>query len=88
MELQGHTDSTGPADYNMKLSQRRADSVRDYLIGRGVNADQLVAKGYGMTQPVQPNTTKAGRAANRRVVMYALDNPGDVKVEGQGTAQQ
>jgi len=62
--------------------------VRDYLVSRGVSADQLVAKGYGLTQPIQSNSTKAGRAANRRVVMYALENPGDVKVEGQGTAQQ
>ena len=88
VELQGHTDSTGPAEYNMKLSQRRADSVRDYLISKGVSSEQLVTKGYGLTQPVETNKTAAGRAANRRVVMYAIDNPGDVKVEGQGTAQQ
>ena len=72
----------------MKLSQRRADSVRNYLISKGVSAEQLVTKGYGLTQPVETNKTAAGRAANRRVVMYAIDNPGDVKVEGQGTAQQ
>ena len=85
VELQGHTDSTGPADYNMKLSERRAASVRDYLISGGVSEDRLTAKGYGLTQPIDTNKTKAGRAHNRRVVMYAVENPGEVKVEGQGT---
>jgi outer membrane protein OmpA-like peptidoglycan-associated protein len=47
----------------------------------------MTAKGYGMNQPVADNKTKDGRARNRRVVMYATENPGDVKVEGQGTAQ-
>jgi len=87
IELQGHTDSTGPAAYNMGLSQRRAEAVRDYLVSRGVDVERMTAKGYGMTQPVADNKTKAGRARNRRVVMYATENPGDVKVEGQGTAQ-
>jgi OOP family OmpA-OmpF porin len=71
----------------MGLSQRRAEAVRDYLVSRGVDVERMTAKGYGMTQPVADNKTKAGRARNRRVVMYATENPGDVKVEGQGTAQ-
>ncbi|HVO47758.1 MAG TPA: OmpA family protein [Steroidobacteraceae bacterium] len=88
VEIQGHTDSTGTPAYNLKLSQRRADSVRDYLVQQGVSADQLVTKGYGQAQPVASNASAAGRARNRRVVMYVLSNPGDVKVEGEGSAQQ
>ncbi len=87
VEVQGHTDSTGAPKYNLSLSQRRAESVRDYLVSRQVPAQQLVAKGYGQTQPVASNTTKEGKARNRRVVMLVLENPGDVKVEGQGTAE-
>lgn len=85
VEIQGHTDSTGSPAYNLKLSQRRADSVRDYLLSQGVPEDQLQTKGYGQTQPVATNKTAEGRAKNRRVVMYVISNPGDVKVEGAGT---
>lgn len=85
VEIQGHTDSTGSVPYNMKLSQKRADSVRDYLVYGGAKADQLVTKGYGPTQPVASNKTAEGRAKNRRVVLFVVSNPGDVKVEGAGT---
>ena len=51
----------------MELSQRRAESVRKYLISRGVNAENLTARGYGQTQPVASNDTKEGRDANKRV---------------------
>jgi OOP family OmpA-OmpF porin len=88
VEVQGYTDSTGPADYNLKLSERRADAVRAYLITRGVPAEQLTAKGYGLASPIDTNKTPQGRAHNRRVVMYATSNPGDVKLEGQGTTGQ
>jgi OOP family OmpA-OmpF porin len=88
IELQGHTDSTGSPPYNLKLSQRRAESVRTYLLQQGVNGEQLVAKGYGQTQPVASNKTAEGRAKNRRVVMYVLSNPGDVKVEGAGSTAE
>jgi OmpA-OmpF porin, OOP family len=87
VEIQGHTDSVGKAAYNLKLSQRRAESVRGYLIMDGVPEDQLVAKGYGETQPVASNKDDEGRAKNRRVVMYVLSNPGDINVKGQGSAQ-
>ncbi len=88
VEIQGHTDSTGSVAYNMKLSQKRADSVRDYLVHSGANPDQLVTKGYGPTQPVASNKSAEGRAKNRRVVMFVVSNPGDVKVEGAGTTQE
>jgi OOP family OmpA-OmpF porin len=87
VELQGHTDSTGSPNYNVALSERRAESVRDYLLNQGVSSSQLSAKGYGQTQPIAPNTTAAGRAQNRRVVMHVLDNPGDVVVHKEGQAQ-
>jgi outer membrane protein OmpA-like peptidoglycan-associated protein len=67
IEIQGHTDDRGAADMNKALSQRRADAVKDYLVSKGVAADRLVAVGYGEEQPAEPNTTAAGRDANRRV---------------------
>lgn len=67
VEIAGHTDSVGPADYNEGLSLRRAQSVRDYLVGKGANADRLTIKGYGESDPVATNDTDAGRAQNRRV---------------------
>jgi len=88
IEVQGHTDSTGSPEYNLKLSQKRAESVRSYLLDQGVNAEQLLAKGYGQTQPVASNKTAGGRAKNRRVVMYVVSNPGDVKVEGAGSTAE
>ena len=67
IEIGGHTDDRGSALYNERLSQARAESVRQYLIGRNVSADQLTAKGYGASQPLADNDTEAGRAENRRV---------------------
>lgn len=86
IEVQGHTDSTGSADYNLTLSQRRALSVRDYLVSQQVPADELIAKGYGKTQPIASNSTPDGRARNRRVVLVVLDNPSDVPVKDAGEA--
>jgi outer membrane protein OmpA-like peptidoglycan-associated protein len=81
VEVQGHTDSVGADAYNLGLSQRRAASVREYLLAQAVASDQLTAKGYGETQPVSDNTTPAGRKENRRVVLSVLDNPGAVDVK-------
>ncbi|PZN29291.1 MAG: hypothetical protein DIU71_14720 [Proteobacteria bacterium] len=88
IELQGHTDSTGPDEYNMRLSQRRAEAVQAFLIEQGVSPDQLTARGFGESQPVADNATAEGRARNRRVVMSVLENPGDVEVSGEGGFQQ
>ena len=63
----GHTDTSGPEDYNMGLSERRAQSVAGYLAARGVRDVRLGTRGYGESQPVASNDTEAGRAANRRV---------------------
>jgi outer membrane protein OmpA-like peptidoglycan-associated protein len=67
VEIQGHTDSRGNDAYNLDLSQRRAEAVRQWLINAGVAAERMVAKGYGETVPLASNKTKDGRARNRRV---------------------
>ena len=68
--VQGHTDSTGTLAYNMKLSDRRAQAVKAFLITKGVPADRLEAKGYGPTKPVATNKTAEGRTLNRRVSLF------------------
>ena len=67
VEVQGHTDNVGKYDYNVDLSERRAQAVRSYLIKQGVPAERLSAHGYGPDKPIADNKTKAGRAKNRRV---------------------
>jgi len=68
IEVQGHTDDQGDDAYNMDLSQRRAESVRRYLIEQGgVTGSRLIARGYGESEPLQPNTSDEARAGNRRV---------------------
>jgi OOP family OmpA-OmpF porin len=87
IEVQGHSDSVGADAYNMKLSDQRANSVREYLISQGVPEAQLTAKGFGETQPLDDNKTEAGRAMNRRVVMNVVENPGNVDVTQERPAQ-
>ena len=72
VELAGHTDSTGDDAANMVLSQQRADSVRDYLAGKGIDTNRLVGKGYGETVPRETNDTEEGRAANRRTELRII----------------
>ncbi len=72
VEIQGHTDNIGSAEYNMKLSLRRAQAVADYLIKHGISPSRLRVKGYGFTRPVAPNDTPEGRALNRRVQLKPL----------------
>jgi outer membrane protein OmpA-like peptidoglycan-associated protein len=67
VEIQGHTDNSGDRDLNMRLSQRRAESVQRWLIQHGVEPTRLMAKGYGPTRPIAPNITQHNRARNRRV---------------------
>ncbi|RZB37474.1 MAG: OmpA-OmpF porin, OOP family [Desulfobacteraceae bacterium Eth-SRB2] len=67
VEIDGHTDNRGPAAYNMKLSERRAKSIMQYFVDKGVEAERLTTKGFGFTQPAASNETKEGRAKNRRV---------------------
>lgn len=67
VELQGHCDNVGSADYNMDLSMRRAHAVKNYLIDKGILKNRLATEGFGFTKPVALNGTDAGRALNRRV---------------------
>ncbi|AOY58878.1 MULTISPECIES: OmpA family protein [Desulfococcus] len=72
--VQGHTDSTGAAEYNQRLSERRAEAVRNLLLQRGVSADRVTAMGYGETMPVATNATPEGRQMNRRVEIRIKPN--------------
>jgi len=72
IEVAGHTDSQGTDAYNLKLSEQRANAVRNYLIEMGVDADRLVARGYGETRPIADNNTPEGRAENRRVELTRI----------------
>lgn len=67
LEIEGHTDSVGTDEFNQQLSERRADSVRDFLAQQGVPASSITARGFGKTQPVTSNDTADGRQRNRRV---------------------
>jgi OmpA-OmpF porin, OOP family len=71
--VEGHTDSTAPDDYNLTLSQRRANAVEDFLIAQGVDPTRISATGYGERQPIATNDTVAGRQANRRVEIVVLN---------------
>jgi outer membrane protein OmpA-like peptidoglycan-associated protein len=73
--VEGHTDSVGSDEYNMKLSENRANAVRSYLLSQGLDASIVTAQGFGKTRPVADNSTAAGRQQNRRVEMVVA---GDV----------
>lgn len=72
--VEGHTDSTGTTQYNQKLSERRADAVRDQLLRDGVPASRVSVKGYGESAPVSDNSTPEGRQSNRRVQLEIRPN--------------
>jgi outer membrane protein OmpA-like peptidoglycan-associated protein len=80
--VEGHTDDTGPADYNMTLSEARAQNVATYLESKGVAGNRFTVKWYGETQPKYPNTTEANRALNRRVELGVVAND-QMKKEAQ-----
>ena len=73
LKINGHTDSVGDADYNLRLSKRRADAVESYLKTKGVAARKISTEGYGETKPVTSNDTAEGRAENRRVELIIQD---------------
>jgi outer membrane protein OmpA-like peptidoglycan-associated protein len=73
IEIQGHTDNTGSREHNQVLSDSRANSVKTWLVGAGIDPGRLVAKGYGQDRPVVPNVTAANKARNRRVQFIILE---------------
>jgi outer membrane protein OmpA-like peptidoglycan-associated protein len=75
IEVRGYTDSVGSASYNLKLSQERAETVMQYLQSHGLT-NQMAAKGYGKADPIDSNTTKEGRLANRRVTLHIVGGDG------------
>ncbi|MFH1320739.1 MAG: OmpA family protein [Bacteroidota bacterium] len=74
IEIRGHTDNAGDEDANQKLSEDRANSVRNYLIKKGIEPDRVLAAGYGETQPVASNDMPEGRQKNRRTEVKILSN--------------
>lgn len=72
IEISGHTDDAGKKAVNKKLSQQRADAVRDYLASKGIDADRIKAVGYGDEKPIAPNDTSEGRQKNRRIEAIAM----------------
>ena len=72
IEIAGHTDSDGSEELNQKLSQARVDAVKEILVVQGINTDRLVAKGYGETKPLVPNTSKRNKRKNRRVEILII----------------
>ena len=85
VEIQGHTDSKGLKSFNKKLSQKRAESVRNYLVKKGINKNRVTAVGYGENQPIAKNTNsdgsdnEEGRALNRRIELKILSKEGEEK---------
>jgi len=74
IEISGHTDDVGDDALNLELSQKRAESVRNYLIKNGIASNRVTAKGYGETQPIADNSTPEGKAKNRRTEVKILKN--------------
>lgn len=72
--IAGYTDGIGSEAYNLTLSEKRANSVKDYLISRGISPSRLTSKGFGKADPIATNETDAGRAQNRRVEFYITAN--------------
>jgi len=73
VEIRGYTDSVGSWEYNLDLSQRRANSVKEYLTNSGIMPDRIEAKGYGEADPIASNKSAGGRAENRRIEFHRLN---------------
>ena len=86
VKIYGHTDSTGSDAINNPLSQRRAESVYNYLVSKGVSGVRMLSEGFGSTEPIADNNTQAGRAQNRRVEVFILPNAKMIR-EAQEQAQ-
>src|SRR5260221_276714 len=73
VEIGGHTGNVGSASYNLQLSEKRAQSVANYLVQQGIDVTRIIQKGYGAQQPVRPNDTEDNRQANRRIEFKILN---------------
>lgn len=80
VEIEGHTSSEGGEEFNQKLSEDRASSVRDYMVRKGISKDRVTAVGYGYSRPKASNDTEEGRRQNRRIEVR-VTNPDEVEVE-------
>jgi outer membrane protein OmpA-like peptidoglycan-associated protein len=69
VEISGHTDNVGSKEFNLQLSQKRAESVVQFLVSNGIDKSRLIAVGYGETRPIADNSSEAGRTENRRTEM-------------------
>ena len=83
--VEGHTDSAGPEDYNLKLSEQRAQSVTKYLVAQGIDGERFTTKWYGESQPRGDNATTEGKATNRRVEL-AIVASNELKEEAKQKA--
>jgi outer membrane protein OmpA-like peptidoglycan-associated protein len=86
LQVEGYTDSTGTEEFNQKLSENRADSVREFLISQGVSPDNIAATGYGQSHPVADNASATGRAQNRRVQLVVSGDAIGVHESSPNTA--
>ena len=73
VEIAGYTDSRGNAGFNQRLSQKRAESVKTYIVSQGIDESRMIAKGYGVDSPIADNDSSQGRAINRRVELHLID---------------
>jgi outer membrane protein OmpA-like peptidoglycan-associated protein len=88
LQVEGYTDSIGSDDYNQKLSEQRADSVRDFLVQQSVADANITAQGYGKTHPIADNSTNSGRAQNRRVELVVSGNAIGVQEQQPGASSE
>ena len=88
LQVEGYTDNIGSDEYNQKLSEERADTVRDYLVSQSVPDGNITAQGYGKTHPIADNTTNSGRAQNRRVQLVVSGNAIGVQEQAPGASSE
>ena len=84
IRVEGHTDNVGRVEYNLELSQRRAQAVRDFLVEQEVAAARLTVEGFGMSRPIVDNSSAEGRQKNRRVDLVIEDESGGGRPAGNG----
>ena len=88
LQVEGYTDNIGSDEYNQKLSEQRADGVRDYLVSQSVSDNNITAQGYGKTHPIADNSTNSGRAQNRRVELVVSGDAIGVQEQVPGASSQ